>query len=403
MDKDKKKMLAGAGILGGVGLYYLLTKQEAEPPPPPGYGRVQGYIIDEETGDKISNAEILVDDKSDCYSDYHGFYRTGYMEFGTHVLTVNANNYQTATFNITLMVSLLDANLVLSPVPEAPTEWTEGIEIISITVEPSLVYVGETVDIDVYIHYPHPLELPADIYGTVLVNGQSITGEWTITFRNPTLRFQYTATSPGDFTVRALDKSASFTVLQDIPSTYYSPFGGVRMPICTEITVPHPGGDYVMKGVSEFTAAIDLSEAYPTAWAPPEAVVANWVTFQKNTHSLLIMATDYTCQEYWDSKEELARMIATGVGQIGLKMPKEWTKVDLRRGLRDWVEKIRWGSICGGGVCTPHVYCRYCDTKIYGPSYTQALPWDKVSLARKLLSHIETVHPDHPLTEPAWF
>ena len=479
MEAGQKKALVvtlgGVGLCVGLGVALYLLTREAEPPPPgEDYGRVQGYIIDEETGAKIANAEVLVDDEFDCYSDYHGLYRTSYMQFGTHMITVKANNYQTATFTITLEQSLLDADIALLPVPETPTEWTEGVEIISITVKPSLAYVGETVEIDVYIQYPHPLELPADIYGTILVNGQSITGQWTISFRNPTLRFQYTAASPGDFTVTALDKSANFKVQQAVSATYYSPFGGVRMPACIQVTIPNvepfdiyqqkfEGGDYLVDGFSDLKVynvpqlIEGLKNAYPSKWDPSDAVVNDWVTqyrtwygtwFSPSGAALLVMATDYDCREWWDSKDELAKMIATGLGEMGLRIPDEWYqygttcptcdgtgqivctekiriyrrcivgemikckvcdgsgkvfRIDLRRGLRDWVYPIKYTSLCGAGYCTPRLYCPYCDKGFDGPSHVRALPWDKISFVRMFLTHIEKTHPDHPLTAPAWF
>lgn len=434
MEADKKKIIAGVGVLGGAGLIYLLTRRRPEEEPPPGYGRVQGYVLDEETGAKIANAEISVGDIFHCYSDYHGLYRTEYVQFGTHVITVKADNYQTATFPVTLESSLMNQDLPLLPLSEAPTEWTEGVIVQKIEVSPSTAYVGETINIDVYIQYPYPLEVPADIYGTVLVNGESIRGEWTITFRNPTLRFQYTAISPGDFIVRAQDKSASFTVIQDIPATYYSPFGGVRMPACIQVTIPDvepfdiygqkfEGGDYLVDGFSDLKVynvpqLIDgLQKAYPSNWNPPDAVVRNWVTkyrtwygtwFSPSGAGLLVMATDYDCREYWDSKEELAEMIARGLGGMGIAIPDEWklqygTRVDLLRGLRDCVYPIRYYSLCGGGSCMPRLYCPYCDKGFDGPSHVRARPWDKESFVRSFLTHIETKHPNHPLTEPAWF
>lgn len=432
MEADKKKIIAGVGVLGGAGLIYLLSRRRPEEEPPPGYGRVQGYVLDEETGAKIANAEISVDGIFHCYSDYHGLYRTDYVQFGTHVITVKADNYQTATFPVTLESSLMNQDLPLLPLPEAPTEWTEGVEVVNIKVSPSTAYLGETIEIDVYIQYPYPMELPADIHGSVLVDGILISADFTITFRNPTLRFTYTPTEPGSYTVKAQDKSASFTVIQDIPATYYSPFGGTRMPICTQVTIPNvepfdmyqqkfDGGNYMVDGFSELQVTNvpqlieGLKDAYPSKWDPPNAEVDSWVVryrtwpgtwFSPSGAGLLVMATDYECQEYWDSEDKLARMI---VGYIDPRtigeIPDEWDteKVDLTRGRRDWVKKLSWSSLCGGGKCVPRIFCPYCEKYIEGTSYTRGLPYDKLSFIRHFLRHIKEKHPAHPLTEPAWF
>ncbi len=461
MEAGQKKALVvtlgGVGLCVGLGVgLYLLTRRAEPEPPPPGedYGRVQGYIIDEGTGAKIANAEISVDDVFHCYSDYHGLYRTDYVQFGTYMITVKANNYQTATFTITLEQSLLDADLALSPVPEAPTEWTEGVEVVNIKVSPSTAYLGETIEIDVYIQYPYPMELPADIHGSVLVDGILISADFTITFRNPTLRFTYTPTEPGSYTVKAQDKSASFTVIQDIPATYHSPFGGTRMPICTQVTIPDvepfeswgqkfEGGNYVVDGFSELKVINvpqlieGLKNAYPSKWDPPGAEVNNWVARYRTWSGgfawpsgagLLVMATDYDCREYWDTKDELANMIARSLGGGYILIPEEWIitygvtcpacggtgcricrgrgkvfMIDLERGLRDWVYPIRYYSHCGGGYCIPRLYCPYCDKGFDGPPHVRARAWDKISFVRSFLTHIETRHPNHPLTEPAWY
>lgn len=487
MEKDKKKIIIGAGVLAGAGLAYFLTRKGAaeEPPdePPPGedYGRVQGYILDGETGAKIANAEISVDDVFHCYSDYHGLYRTDYIQFGTHVITVKANNYQAATFPVTLELSLMNQDLPLLPLPEAPTEWTDGVQVTKITVNPTIIYLAQSVNIEVYIQYPYPLPLPADIHGSVLVDSVKLSHDWTIEFRNPTLHFEYTPTATGNFLVRAQDKSASFTVLQDVPATYYSPFGGVRMPICTKVVLPNvpsfsaklncpdgqqdytfPGGDIVISGraaffVPSYTKIGDCSLSFPynikryiedhlgeanaIQWSPPEAVIAAWVKYYKVSAlpTLIVMSTEYNCREYWDSKEELAKMIANVDPNVGIRIPTEWRveygttcptcdgtgelasshsgrprtcptcegtgkvlKVSLTAGIRDWVKPMEIGTnppvYTGIKYYSFTIECPYCGT-IVELDHEQG----RVALARLLLNHIEERHPGHPLTAPAWF
>lgn len=60
MEKDKeKKIIAGAGILGGIGLLLLLLKRgEAAPPPPPGMANLYGKVTDAQTGSPIQGIEI---------------------------------------------------------------------------------------------------------------------------------------------------------------------------------------------------------------------------------------------------------------------------------------------------------------------------------------------------------
>jgi hypothetical protein len=484
--KDKKKIIAGAAVLVGTGLAALFGRRKKEEEVPPGedYGRVQGYVLDEETGAKIANAEILVDDVFNTYADHHGLYRTGWIRFGSHTIIVKASNYETACFSIALAEGLMDLDLQLLPMAEAPTEWTEGVEIQKIVVEPSTAYVGEPVEIRVYIQYLHPRPVPADIQGSILVDGVKLTGEWTIDQRNPTLRFSYTPNHSGDYTVRAQDKSANFTVSSDIRGTYYNPFGAVRIPVCTEITIPDvppfnitlgpkfEGGDYKISGrilflMPDVAVLKDrLASAYPTAWDPPEAAVREWLIGGgekrfPNQYSILVMATVYDCPPYWYSREELAQSIVGYTG-YGVRIPSRWIleygetcpvcngtgitdkcqtcrgtgkvdggtcpvchgtglrkggagtcwncdglgkvlNVDLVHGWKDLKREIKFYSTCGGGKCIPRIYCPYCGEKIVGASYTIALPWDALSFIRKFLNHIETVHPDHPLTAPAWY
>lgn len=471
--KEKKKIIAGAAILSGVGLAALLWKKGREegvpPPPAEGYGRIWGYIKNSQTDERVGGAIVYLDGVQEDITDKNGMYGTDYVPFGPHTLVVEADNYERLAETIVISEESAKVEIRMAPLSEAPTEWTEGVEVVKIKVEPTYAYVGEGIEIKVYIQYPDPLPLPADIHGSVLVNGTLVSGVWTIDYRNPNLRLEYVAASPGIFTVRAQDKSAIFQVESAPTGTYYPPWGGIRMPICTEIVIPdvnpfkilyidHPGGDLVYSGSSLTIPSLilrairaagsenQLYEAYPTKWNPAGAEVTEYarhVTIGWRDAEIMIMATNYTCQEYWGSLNELADMIAEGLGQGRMSIPPEWVEeysstcpvcggagkvqvgskllkcstcggtgkaflIDLRRGWRDWVKEIKFNSICGGGMCTPRLYCPYADEHAGGKDYVEgaphtiALAWDVVSFVRQFLRHIENKHPNHPLTEQAW-
>ena len=59
VDKDKKRIIAGAGVLGGLALLLLLLKRgEAAPPPPPGKANMYGQVTDDLTGQPIEGIEV---------------------------------------------------------------------------------------------------------------------------------------------------------------------------------------------------------------------------------------------------------------------------------------------------------------------------------------------------------
>jgi len=357
------------------------------------------------------------------------------------------------TVNLTEGLNRLDA--ALQPVSAPSTGWTEGVTIQKVRVLPSVAYLGETVRIQVGILYACDCSasVPADIHGVVLINGVELHEDFRITFRNPTLVFEYTPTTPGTFTVSP--GGVTLTVVQDVAGTYYPPIGGIRIPVCSDILIPdmppfviikpsyfsHPGGDLlwssilpsfinygydasyfklpshaVFKGIS-FTAyqalKTQLSKARPITWNPSSASVTKWVTQYSSglSASFLVMATEYTCNGYWDSKAELADMM---VQHLTLVQPLAgWvpygTTINLNSGLRDWVKGIGYKAVQTTlAHWREYVYCPYCNQEFEGQehgsglSHEQLYPY-KLSLVRQLLVHIETEHPNHPLTEPAWF
>lgn len=56
---EKKKLAAGAGVAGGIGLLlYLLKRGEGAPPPPPGMANLYGKVTDAQTGKGIEGIEV---------------------------------------------------------------------------------------------------------------------------------------------------------------------------------------------------------------------------------------------------------------------------------------------------------------------------------------------------------
>lgn len=477
---DKKKIIAGAGILGGIGLYYLLSRpRKPSPPtytcpycgetfgtyeelqdhlatahpnnPPPSFGRITGQVLDSGTGKGIPDAKIYVDSREDGISDSNGSYQTNYYAFGTYMVTVGASNYQTANYEITIDSESVETDLQLTPVP-ASGGWSAGVTVRSVKVEPAILYLGQSVAITVYIDYPLPV--PESVHATIVVDGEELSGDFPTTYAR--VAFNYTPTKVGDFTVVAKDKSANFTVLQDEVSTYYSPFGGTRMPVCTGIVVPdveafwssgftHPGGDLLLSGLSKFSTRrreveAQLPNAYPVEWSPAGSSITQWVSHFDSGYrsSLIVMATEYNnCLQYWASKEELAKMISNVDAKYKIAIPSEWKveygttcptcggtgqvegsrrtmtcptcrgtgialRISLTAGLKNWVKSMEIGT-------NPPVYtgikyynftigCPYCG-KLIELDHEQG----RLALVRSLLKHIEEKHPSHLLTESAWF
>ena len=368
----------------------------------------------------------------------------------------------------------LSGSLVVNSAPTWPG-WTAGTFVDGITATPTILYLGQTVTIAVAIEWPLPGILPTNIEASVDVDGTTLSKVLSIDFRNPSILFTYTPTKVGEYTVTAQDKTATFTVLENAVGTFYSPFGGTRMPLCTDIVVHNvapfdtfSGGDLILKSmfpslfISRIPEVIGRGPGYPTTtsklaaatprtWAPAEATVSEWASEYAfgsgfglsigNVGLLLIMATQYSCQSYWNSKDELANMIATRPsGAVFPVLPTDWipiygttcptcggtgtvlewgrwpTKcptckglgkillVDLSIGLRDWVKPITWNSFeYANTPFTLQIKCPYCNqwvTRTYSDNPGNS---GKLDVSRDLLEHIETVHPDHPLTSPAWF
>lgn len=347
------------------------------------------------------------------------------------------------------------------PVTPPQDPWTEGVTVRGIEITPETVYLGQSVQITVYIDFADPTHIPETVHATISVDGLYLTGDFDTTYAR--LEFSFTPQHTGAHTVNAQDKSAEFTVLADITGTYYSPFGGTRLPLATRVVVPDvepftqfpqytefPGGDYEIGGISIFytfheEVAAQMGQAYPNRWLPVEAMVDDWARSTdiggptiKGT--CIIMAVQYTCPPYWNSKEELAQMIAGYSAARLLRMPSQfiidygetcptcdgsgevWSdrrhrydtcptchgltkilNVSLYHGIRDWVKDPFLHVNCFYSDCTYWIDCPYCNYRHEVTVRGSKTASERLAFCRGFLNHIEEEHPDHPLTAPAWF
>jgi hypothetical protein len=481
-EKTRKGLIAGGVVATAIAGLLLLRRTPPAPPvyicpycqltfatleellqhiathgqPPPEFGRIIAYIKDVETGAKIVNASVSMDGVPDGLSNINGIYSSNYVAFGTHALTVQADNYEPQTVDVDLNAASIQVEILLAPIsppPPPPGDWTEGVTVREVVVTPATLYRGQSVDITVYLNYPTPV--PESVHATISVNGVKLSGDFPTVYAR--VNFAYTPSQIGEYTVVAQDKSAHFTVLQDVTATYYSPFGGKRFPICTKILIPNvnafgdfPGGDLLWDGFSDFffnpgvrsglqyvNSEQQLYEATPAEWDAGSATSSVKSVNLGYVDDILVMAVEYSCQEYWDSKEQLAEMIAGHALYFGT-IPTEWIMqygvtcptcggtgyiidrrghrrdcrtcggvgkilmMDLSRGIRDWVKSMKIGTnppvYVGITYYNYTIQCPYC-----GRLIERNHEDGRVVLARDLLNHIETSHPNHPLTEPASF
>ena len=99
MEADKKKKIAVAGILGGIGLLFLLLKRghAKPPPPPPGKATLYGKVTDAETGQPIEAIEVTFNEYA-AVSDQSGYYAINNIEPGIYSITFTdpQGRYETA-------------------------------------------------------------------------------------------------------------------------------------------------------------------------------------------------------------------------------------------------------------------------------------------------------------------
>ena len=58
MEADKKKKIAGAGILGGILLFLLIKRAHGIPEPPPDKANLYGKVTNAQTGKAIQGIEV---------------------------------------------------------------------------------------------------------------------------------------------------------------------------------------------------------------------------------------------------------------------------------------------------------------------------------------------------------
>lgn len=87
MEKDKKKIIAGAGILGGAGLAFLLLRRgkAAPPPPPPDKATLWGTVKDAQTNKGINGISINCNGYI-ATTESNGYYALENIEPGTYTV-----------------------------------------------------------------------------------------------------------------------------------------------------------------------------------------------------------------------------------------------------------------------------------------------------------------------------
>jgi hypothetical protein len=404
MESNKKKIIAGAGLLGVAAVAYMVSRKEPTPPPPqtykcpycdetfatyaellthiqaehgqpppPNMGCVTGHIANKITGAKIANATIYLDSALDCHSDTNGFYATSYVGYGSHTLLVTADNYVQQELQAEVDSQTETLDIQLDPVPVTPpgADWPEDMSVEQITLTPAAVYPGQEVEIEIQTKYcPGPLGF--DITGRCHIDGVTLEETFRLDYYNPWYYFHYTPQFPGLYTISSGSSSATLTVLKEEHATYYSPFGGVKWPLVTDIVFPDvapftieyggsldvplkeypwvfPGGDL------KYSEIVD--HAYPGYWtnwmieerhnkgftwfpvySPFGSILSNQLANARPAATditgcpldkfamiletwggpisydmfpvIMIMITDkQNCGDYWESKEALAQMI----------------------------------------------------------------------------------------------
>jgi len=457
MEKTTKKIAIGAGIAAGIGtLAYFLTRQPP-PGPPPGEdeGCIQGYVKNAITGAKIANAQIYVGQQLNCQSEPDGFYRTTWLAYGDYTITVPASDYESRNFPVTLSQEVLDMDLELRS-STTPTEWSEGLVVQGISVYPDTVYLGGVASVEVSISGPSDIFYPRNVHGTISVNGETVSSSCSMDEPTWTMTFSYVASRLGAFTVTAQDKTAMLNVVESPAGIYYSPYGGLRFPICTRLTLPEPiqipsrdepvieipafwtgyglpyqldpytimplGGGFF--GCSKNQIEI-VKAATPSAWYPATAIVDGYEIIESSAgiaslyphYGAVVNVFSWSnCPHYWESKQELVEMIAlprirnSCSNSCNVRFGGFWD--DLGSGNKDpvrglvgydspyspypWeIEKV------SPAVVIVKLSCPYCNKVLESPA-TKYYEGYFLSMTLQMIDHIKASHPDHPFDEPPW-
>lgn len=239
---------------------------------------------------------------------------------------------------------------------------------------------------------------------------------------------------------------------------FYLPFGGIRLAVCTTwkpatpITRVHMDGDIATyntlpepdpgEGISPtyqtkyapIYGCFDtpnlksdpatpedynsLVQGEPLEWNPPMDAISWEVLEEPEKYRIFVYLASYYghCPPYWETREELAKAI--GRAHLHQKVcggapyySEYYYHHYLTSGIANEEKEIHFGHQLRYANVEPYDYilCPYCEQRIrnYEIPFTRFSICDRTSgdliLGRKLLEHIETEHPNHPLTEPAWW
>jgi len=449
----------------------LLAHIQAEHPtdPPSNFGHIVGTVKDIESGKAINNARVCLDGLKDTTTHSQGNFETSYVAYGTHYLRIEADNYMPIEKDIEVQTeSALVEILMESLFSGDPDGWTPGVRVTAITVSPDPIYLGQEVHITVDFECAYPVP---PIHAEVSVDGERIVGDFTPIHEN--ISMLYTPTTAGTLTAKAQDCSATFVVLEDIPSTYYFPWGGTRIPVCMKIGIdnvppftceaycgedtvyPFSNDEHIMfyeflggtlkigglnKKIATFWLpssfggtywtvdgncklstpssiqnyiAEHIIEAIPTDWSPLNAIINEWKIYEvldpgRKLDAVLVLPIQFSCQPYWDTKEELIEAAVADYCHCGVFHDGSPVTPGLKtdfgapncyyvcKGVHDMVKPISMGY--SGAIQADYIDCPYCGKRLIFS--TDSTERERV---RSLLEHIEGSHPNHPLTEPAWF
>lgn len=373
-------------------------------------GRLSGHIRDANTGGAIPNAKIYIDGVFDTQSASNGFYQTSYMNYGHHIITISADDYQTADFEFDLRTPGPVIDFELLPLPPGG-EWPIDVFVEDISLGPSsIVTLGDELEIILDIRVgtgPATQTYDYPFTAIVKIDGETLTQEHTTRVKAgyvtlDTIRFFYATTRVGTFTIVAKDKSTTFEVRQVQTGTWYSPFGCIRSPVCTKASltdgrvVTYPLHDPTF--FTYDTGGPGISE--PLEWSPSGAVVTRWHQEAYDfwgdweQHLRVAIPDEWTgCPPYWETKTELAHAMADRGA---------WFNTIIANvGSQNCVKQVIFYGSWYGGAHNVWIYCPYCREKINQYLGDQVAA-DHFALICDLLDHIEQSHPEHPLSEPAW-
>jgi hypothetical protein len=147
------------------------------------------------------------------------------------------------------------------------------------------------------------------------------------------------------------------------------------------------------------TGGPSISE--PLEWFPSGTVVTTWhqeaydFWGEWEEHMRVAIPDEWTgCPPYWETKSELAHAMADRGAWFNT--------VVANVGSQNCVKQVIFYGSWYGGAHNVWIYCPYCREKI-NQYLGEQVAADHFALICDLLDHIEQSHPEHPLSEPAWY